>query len=94
MMGTKRRRLSGSSRWTLSSISRQIVERQANDDADDMLLQQNTPNSSGGYPHEEESQVLNSVTSVSENNDCASMNIFEKVNMLEILPNHVDSFFY
>ncbi|KZS03284.1 Uncharacterized protein APZ42_034032 [Daphnia magna] len=74
----KRRKLTGSSRWTLSSISRQIAERQANDNVDDMLLQQNTPNSSGGYPHEEESQVLNSVTSVSENNDFASMNNFEK----------------
>jgi hypothetical protein len=41
-----------------------------------MLLQQNTPNSGGGYAHEDESQVLNAVTSVSENNDWASMNIY------------------
>lgn len=36
----KRRRITGSSKWTVNSISRQMAERQAMIDVDDMLIQQ------------------------------------------------------
>jgi hypothetical protein len=36
----KRRRLTGTSRWTQNSISRQIAERQADVDVDDMISRQ------------------------------------------------------
>lgn len=44
---SKRRRITGSSKWTLDKISRQITESQATLDVDKMIMMQGLD--SGGY---------------------------------------------
>jgi hypothetical protein len=76
---SKRRRLTGSSKWTVNSISRQMAERQAGLDVDDMLIQQAETNpdlchsQSPGNTYESENFELTPMPTIKLNSEVSSI---------------------